>query len=70
MRSFFLQVLRWHHKGKVMVEMTLKVTEARFKDESFEEEENGTSSRGYFGHSNTRKESIGNCNTLINPYYA
>ena len=34
-RSFFLQVLRWRHGGKVILEMTPKVMEARFEDECF-----------------------------------
>ena len=44
MRSFFLQVLRWRHGGKVILEMTLKVIEARFKENLFEKEENDMSS--------------------------
>ena len=31
----FLEVLRMHHEGKAVVEMTLKVTEVRFEEESF-----------------------------------
>ena len=30
-----LQVHRWLHGGKAMMEITLKITKARFEDESF-----------------------------------